>query len=412
MCLNFKKLCLTFDMSLTETKINKYYAKKRKSIIELPDRDGLVAKVGLSGKVSWVYRYRFSGQHKRLTFASYPATSISKARESVISYIAQLELGNDPKYALNNAEIVTIEHCRDEWLSLHVVDLKPKTQAFYKSISNKYFTNDRFPHDIQSGQFEHWLSFFDRIAKDSSKVNSGSALKTVKSMLKWCRSRNIIQSSRAFDINLSAVGKAPKQGQRNLDLDEVALLWVTVGRSRAQAAVKACVKLLIIFGARNSEVRAASRSEFDLEKMIWTLPEERSKTGKIVRRAIPDTAKSIILELDQLYGDKGFLIKGQHRNTCTTVHSIDRFTKRIWGTMAAIKTIEKFTPHDFRRTLSTRLSEREVLPHVTEKMLGHELGGVMAIYNKHDWIDEQRKAYELWCSMIEQAVSELLSSPI
>jgi hypothetical protein len=33
---------------------------------------------------------------------------------------------------------------------------------------------------------------------------------------------------------------------------------------------------------------------------------------------------------------------------------------------------------------------------VTEKMLGHVLGGVMAVYNKHDWLDEQASAYKMW----------------
>lgn len=41
----------------------------------------------------------------------------------------------------------------------------------------------------------------------------------------------------------------------------------------------------------------------------------------------------------------------------------------------------------------TRLSENQLMPHVTEKMLGHELGGIMAIYNKHDWLDEQLVGY-------------------
>ena len=68
-----------------------------------------------------------------------------------------------------------------------------------------------------------------------------------------------------------------------------------------------------------------------------------------------------------------------------------------------------FTPHDFRRTISTRLSEQGILPHVTEKMLGHELGGVMAVYNKHDWINDQLEAYELWCKMISEAAQEELS---
>ena len=50
--------------------------------------------------------------------------------------------------------------------------------------------------------------------------------------------------------------------------------------------------------------------------------------------------------------------------------------------------------HDFRRSISTTCSELGTMPHVTEKMLGHELVGVMAIYNKHDWLSDQKEAYE------------------
>lgn len=41
----------------------------------------------------------------------------------------------------------------------------------------------------------------------------------------------------------------------------------------------------------------------------------------------------------------------------------------------------------------------------TEKMLGHVLGGVMAVYNKHDWLDEQTVAYQLWTERLKLAVS-------
>ena len=68
---------------------------------------------------------------------------------------------------------------------------------------------------------------------------------------------------------------------------------------------------------------------------------------------------------------------------------------------------EPFVPHDFRRTISTRLSENKVHPHVTENMLGHVLGGVMAIYNKHDWLDEQREAYQFYWELIEKALNRL-----
>lgn len=55
----------------------------------------------------------------------------------------------------------------------------------------------------------------------------------------------------------------------------------------------------------------------------------------------------------------------------------------------------------------TNLSGEGVAPHVTEKMLGHELTGVMAVYNKHDWLDEQKEAYELYADKILWHVQKL-----
>jgi integrase len=63
--------------------------------------------------------------------------------------------------------------------------------------------------------------------------------------------------------------------------------------------------------------------------------------------------------------------------------------------------------HDMRRTLSTRLSEERIMPQVTEKMLGHRMAGVMAIYNLHDWTNEQREAYELWDKKLMEAVKSI-----
>ena len=42
------------------------------------------------------------------------------------------------------------------------------------------------------------------------------------------------------------------------------------------------------------------------------------------------------------------------------------------------------------------------MPHVVEKMLGHELGGVLAVYNKHDWLKkDQLEGYELYSEKLD-----------
>lgn len=48
------------------------------------------------------------------------------------------------------------------------------------------------------------------------------------------------------------------------------------------------------------------------------------------------------------------------------------------------------------------------MPHVTEKMLGHGLVGVMAVYNKHDWLNEQKIAYETFAEALFAQVKKEL----
>lgn len=48
------------------------------------------------------------------------------------------------------------------------------------------------------------------------------------------------------------------------------------------------------------------------------------------------------------------------------------------------------------------------MPHVTEKMLRHELGEIMAVCNKHDWLKEQKEAYEQYSdALLAQVRKEL-----
>ena len=396
-------------MGLTHTKLKALHGKGRSKKLELPDRDGLTVVAGIKGKVSYVFRYRIGGKSKRITIGSFPAFSLDEAREKAWVLKKEVESGEDPKSIRGDKTIKYISECSQHWLDNYVAHLKPTTRTYYESVSSRFFVDSFFSYDVERARFDEWITFFDRIAKATSRKTSASTLKILKSMLRFCLSRGVISGSKVFDIQLKAIGEKSTVGQRTLALNEVARVWLEIGRTKATPATKNCTKLLMIFGARNSEIRTARRSEFDLSEMLWTLPVDRSKTSKIIRRPIPELAAQLIRELDEVYGVDGYLIPGAHTNTPMTTHSIARFCKRIWGKLHTQFEMDSFIPHDFRRTLSTRISEKGVLPHVTEKMLGHELQGVMAVYNKHDWIDEQRAAYQLWCEIIQSSVSKELS---
>lgn len=58
-----------------------------------------------------------------------------------------------------------------------------------------------------------------------------------------------------------------------------------------------------------------------------------------------------------------------------------------------------WTFHDLRRTVTTGLARLGIHPHVADALLNHKSGaitGVAAVYNRHAYLDERRRALEAW----------------
>ena len=58
-----------------------------------------------------------------------------------------------------------------------------------------------------------------------------------------------------------------------------------------------------------------------------------------------------------------------------------------------------WTFHDLRRTATTGMARLSIHPHVADAVLNHKTGsiqGVAAIYNRHAYLDERRRALETW----------------
>ncbi len=68
--------------------------------------------------------------------------------------------------------------------------------------------------------------------------------------------------------------------------------------------------------------------------------------------------------------------------------------------------IDKWTPHDLRRTFATQLGETlRIDPVVIEKCLGHKMPKIMATYNKNEMLPERKEALEKWANYIEKLVT-------
>lgn len=384
-------------MPLTKSQLEKI-PKKYNGEPELSDRDGLSARISPKDVITFNYRFRWQGKQQRMKIGRFPGISLDDAREKTSEYKQALFEGMDPRsiQAVENASRLLIEIYSD-FLRIKRNNLKPKTMVLYDSTFNKY-VKPFSSIDVEKYTYQNWVKYFDKVRELSSASNAGMILKRFKAVIRWAKIRGSIKNSEILEIPVSAIGTLPKKRNRELEWSEVVGLWRKIESSQSSPKCKICVQLLILTGARNADIREARRNEFHLEKGLWILPEERSKNKKPIRRPLSSGAIKLIETLDLIWGkDREFLIEGDKLGRPLTANAVNRFVQRMNKHLK----YPHFVPHDFRRTISTRLSEEKVELHVTEKMLGHSLGGILEVYNKHDFLEEQRHAYELYWSKIE-----------
>ncbi|HIF9279293.1 TPA: tyrosine-type recombinase/integrase [Photobacterium damselae] len=386
-----------FDKHL-KAALNREHART----IVLSDGDGLGARVSPLGKVQWQFRYYIDGKEKRLDLGRYPDLSLVKAREITRQYRQWLAEGFDPKQqrALirkGTLKPITVKDALEYWLVEYAED--------NRANANKHrsqFERHIYPYigELPLAQTEthHWIECFDRIKKGKlgerkpAPVAAGYVMQNAKQALRFCRVRRYAVSRALDDLTICDVGKKQAKRDRILSDAELTDVWSYISSDTTLPYYRDVVMLLLLFGARTQEIRLSLRSEWDLDLWIWTVPASHSKGKDKIIRPIPRGLRLWLKEHCNGLTDSDYLLQ-----ELKSSEAVSQFGRNIWK---HLKHKESWTLHDLRRTLATRLNERGIMPHVVEQLLGHSLGGVMAVYNHSQYISEKQKALDLWFDYI------------
>lgn len=379
-------------MALSDTKLRSIHGKPYSGPAEISDADGLGVRISPKGVILFQYRYRWNGKAQRLSLGRYPALTLKDARNLVSDLRVMYDSGTDPRRYTEKTtgeSSMTVGDCLTYWKEQYVdVALRPKTQSLYTSTVLKHLTGAFPGRAIGDITVKQWVDFFSREERENPR-RARQLLVQARSAIGWCIRRQVIDNASIMRIEPRDVGVRSETGSRVLTYTELAQIWLGIERSRAATSNKLLHQMLMLWGARVSELRLSECKEFDLNEWVWTVPKEHSKMGNVIRRPIFEQIKPLLEKAMTTYDQ--FLFPGADIDSPLTISAANRYIGRIRDSLD----IGYWRAHDFRRTLVTRLSEEGTAPHVTERMLGHELGGVMAVYNKHDWLEDQRRAYEL-----------------
>ncbi|WP_406849073.1 integrase arm-type DNA-binding domain-containing protein [Vibrio vulnificus] len=388
---------------LFDKKLRALLNKPQEKTVVYSDGDGLGARVSPLGGIRWQLRYKVEGKNKRVDLGDYPELSIHKAREMTKQYRSWLAEGVDPKLQRelersSTLKPVTVKEALEYWLVEYAANNRTNVNKH-----RAQFERHVYPYighlPLDKTETRHWLECFDRIRKGivgkqrAAPVAAGYVLQNAKQALRFCRVRRYATSRVLDDLIVKDVGSRQKKRDRFLSASELADVWSITSVETLLPYYCNLIKLLMVFGARTQELRLSTWSEWDFETLQWTVPKSHSKTNDKIVRPIPEQLSPWLHELKKLHADSGYLLGELKRP-----EAVSQFGRMLWKRTGHD---EPWTLHDLRRTFATCMNDLGVAPHVVEQLLGHTLGGVMAIYNRSQYLPEKQKALDMWLDHLE-----------
>jgi integrase len=194
----------------------------------------------------------------------------------------------------------------------------------------------------------------------------------------------------------------PPPRERVLSDAEIAVLWKAC--DRVGTPFGELFRVLLVSGCRLREAAQMSRNE--LVDGIWSVPGSRVKNGRSFSLALPQLALQIIEALPPISSEFVFSTNGH-----APVSGFSKTKRQLDTAMAEIagKPVPAWRLHDLRRTAASGMAALGIQLPVIEKVLNHtggSFGGIVGVYQKHQYAAEKAEALQRWAAHIAGLVSD------
>jgi integrase len=335
---------------------------------------GLALRVSPTKK-SWIWLHTGAdGKRKRITFGSYPALSLAAARSKIDLMRTSLEAG----VPLSEDSLKSI--CEE-----YLRRAKVRTKADRQRTLERLVWPALGSRPIGEIRRTELIRLLDGIEDGNGPVMADRTLALVRKIMNWHASRSDDFRSPIVP-GMARVRPAERARDRVLTDDELRKVWA------ADAGIFGnFVRFLLLTAARRSE--AAEMEWAELDGGDWTLPAARNKTKVDLVRPLSQLAQSMLPER------KGRFVFSTDDGV-TPISGFSKF-KRYFDKASAT---QGYTLHDLRRTARSLMSRAGVPTDHAERCLGHVIGGVRGVYDRHAYHAEKRRAFEMLAGEIDRIV--------
>lgn len=385
-------------MKFTDLLLKSLKPREKRYVVN--EGQGFMIRVSPTGAKTFYIRYKYNGKDKKLALGDYPMTSLATARVKYGEAAKQLHEGIDPAAPppslieeTKEADITVAEMAEKyiEWSEKHH---SKEWHCIAKTTIKKHILPNIGDRNIASIRKRDAIALMEHIGKsgDGAALN---ALKIARGIFEYAAQREYIDTSPFTKLVRAIPSLSSKERQRILSDTEIKTVWEGVICGVGSPDVIKAILLVLITAQRPGEC-AGIRSE-EIEGDWWTIPAERAQKGKRDHRVfLTRTAKLLIGDKKgYAFPSPKLLIDDENGFTLPTPKT-GPITPRALPQLITRKDkfygLERWTPHDLRRTARTLMARIGVREEEAEAVLNHAKQGVVKVYNLHQYDKEKRLA--------------------
>jgi integrase len=345
---------------------------------------GLGIRVTDRGVKSFVLVVRYPGSNNpsSRSLGTYGAITLEAARIKAREWLALISNGTDPQQHLLQRREQTFHAIAEQYLLRKAKDHRRKnlvqsalTRLVYPTLGPKPIT------DINRSEIVRLL---DKIEDDNGPVMATKTLGIIDRVMNFHASRTDNFKSPI----VKGMGRGTGQARsRILNDDELRAIW------------KACeeypifgplLQFILLTATRRYEAGKMRRTEINGRE--WVIPAARYKTN--IDHLVPLSQMALSI-LPKSNGEFVFSANGRQAIGSYAEHkqAIDEASG-----------VSDWVIHDLRRTARSLMSRAGVPADHAERCLGHVIGGVRGVYDRHSFFREKQQAFEALASLVDRIV--------
>ena len=338
---------------------------------------------------TWAQRLRVNGKPVNIGLGSFPVVTLAEAREKALENRRAVAQGRDPR----GGGIPDFETAAEKVIEIHSAQWKESASSKREWRS----TLARYAYPQIGAKRVDQITSADILAVllpmwGTKNDTANRVRRRISAVMRWCIAEGHRGDDPAGEAVVAALPKRDniRQHHKALHHSKVGGALCTLRDSGTYPSLVAALEFLALTATRAGEVRFATWEEIDWEECLWSIPQARTKTGKLHRVPLSSRAMAVLEEAKT--GARGPMARGPLIFPSMTGKPIANGVLPRAMKAAGIDAV----PHGFRSSFRDWCGETGVPREVAEMCLAHVVGGVEGAYARSDLFDRRRPVMEEW----------------